>query len=157
MPFPDRHLIADLPTCDTSTSRLGRQYIALDPTDPTDATVGTGSPTTPHVVVCTPSGYAAVPGAPVSNKVETSVDYTTLADDSLVIVDPTPADATITLIDGNDAIQPINVKHDKESTAGKNVLVQGTGGQLIDGETSFEIQLGDSMKAEFSTGRWVIT
>ncbi len=88
--------------------------------------------------------------------VPTSVDYTTLVDDLMIIVDPTPNDVTITLLDGATVQRPIFVKHSALATSGKRVFVQGTGGELIDGEASFEIQFKDSMSAAFANGAWTI-
>lgn len=109
--------------------------------------------------VCRVDGvFEALPGEFVfaDATVETSVDYTTLVNDLMIVVDPTPNDVTITLIDGATARRPIFVKHDALATSGKRVFVQGTGGQLIDGEASFEVQKDDSMSVAFKNGRWVI-
>ncbi len=107
--------------------------------------------------VCTVVGeWSSLPGPFdfADATVPTSVDYTTLVNDLMILVDPTPNDVTITLIDGATVKQPVIVKHSALAVAGKRVFVQGSGGDLIDGEVSFEIQFKDSMSVAFKNGAW---
>lgn len=139
----------------TKKLRVGTQL----PANPTAGDVFIQKGAADKLNICETDGvFVGLPGPFdfAESTVETSTDYTTLVDDLMVIVDPTPTDVTITLIDGATVLRPVFVNHDALATAGKRVFVQGTGGQLLNGEAILEIPKEDSLSFAFKNGRWVV-